>query len=71
VGFAAVHQMGVGGFRHKIPNPAATYCRGYTASEEVSYSHLFSLSSIKAIRLILWCMNVNNCAGTCARTELR
>jgi hypothetical protein len=35
-----------------------------------------SLSLIKAmlsrkIRLTLWCMNVNNLAGACARTELR
>jgi ribonuclease HI len=37
-----------------------------------------SLSLIKAmlsrklhIRLTLWCMNVNNCAGACARTELK
>jgi hypothetical protein len=37
-----------------------------------------SLSSIRLccpgklhIRLTLWCMNVKNCAGACARTELR
>jgi hypothetical protein len=33
-------------------------------------SRLYCLRKLH-IRLTLWCMNVNNCAGSCARTELR
>jgi hypothetical protein len=31
---------------------------------------LYILGKLR-IRLTLWCMNVNNCDGACARTELR
>jgi hypothetical protein len=80
----AIHQMGVGGFGHKIPSPAGVFTALRHIAEVIqpldrSLILTDSLSSMKAMLSIKivhqthprWCMNVNNCAGTCARTELR
>jgi hypothetical protein len=75
--------MGVSGFGHKIPSPASVFTTLRHIAEVVQPPARCliltdSLSSIKElnclgklrIRLTLWCINVNNCAGACARTDL-
>jgi hypothetical protein len=82
----AFHKMGVGGFGHKIQSPAGVFTAldtllGLNGLRKDVFIVLFSLiACVRSrlccleklrIRLTLWCMNVNNCAGACARTELR
>jgi hypothetical protein len=84
-GFAA-HQMGVGRFGYKIRGVFTaelfslfydTSLRLYGLCRGVLFSliawvrsRLCCLGKLH-IRLTLWCMNVNNCAGACARKELK
>jgi hypothetical protein len=76
-----VHQMGVGGFGYKIQDPAGVFgaelSASFTALQHIAEvirppkrSRLCCIGKLH-IRLTLWCMNVKNCAGACARTELR
>jgi hypothetical protein len=67
----AVHQMGVDGFGYKIPSPADVFTAELSALFTALRvrSRLCCLGKLRN-RLTLWCMNVNNCAGACARTEL-
>jgi hypothetical protein len=87
----AVHQMGVGGFGHKILNLAGVFTAQLSAlftlvrhiAEVIQPPErcLILTDSLSSIRARLsrkiahqthpWCLIVINCAGACARTELR
>jgi hypothetical protein len=80
-----VQQMGVSGFGYKIQGPAGVFTAElsavFTALQHIAgviwtpERCLILTDSLfywkLRIRLTLWCMNVNNCAGACARKELR
>jgi hypothetical protein len=70
----AVHQMGVGGFGHR----SLVLCSLHYGLRRDVFFSLISLVRSRLcclgklhIRLTLWCMNLNSCAGACARPELR
>jgi hypothetical protein len=77
----AVHQMGLSGFGHRTLSPAGVL----TAELSALFTALRHISEViwpparcpiltefnQVQSSSIRCMNVNNCAGTCARIELR